>query len=277
MSSISNPLDLYKHLEQSNCRQCLLPSCMAFAVAVIQGQKQLRDCPQLPEETITLLSGGIVQRKTLEEEQAKGLAEMQKQFAQQGFGEIAARRNLPVKEDRIGVRCLGKYFWIDAQGAMISECHTNNWVHGPVLNYLLSNKVQEAVGEWIPFRKIPGAADWEKFFSHSCEQEMQRLADAHTELFFDLLELFEAEELQGVADSDRSLVLYPLPNVPFLISYWEPEEPFASKLTLLFDRAASENIDPGVIYALSRGMVEMFRKLIVQHSATGTFFTLGQR
>jgi hypothetical protein len=241
---------------------------MAFAVAVIQGQKQLGDCPQLPEKTIALLSGGIVQRKTLEEEQTEGLAELRQQLARQDLGEIAAKRNLPVKENRIGVRCLGRYFWVDGQGVMTSECHTNNWVHGPVLNYLLSNKVQEPVGEWISFRKIPGAADWENFFSHRCEQEMQRLADTHTELFFDLLALFEAEELQGVNDSDRSLVLYPLPKLPFLISYWEPEEPFSSQLTLLFDKAASENIDPGVIYALGRGMVEMFKRLIVQHSAS---------
>ncbi|MCI5180309.1 MAG: Fe-S cluster protein, partial [Candidatus Electrothrix sp. AW3_4] len=53
---IKTPLELYKHLEQSNCRRCLLPSCMAFSVAVIQGQKQLKDCPYLSKEKINQLT-----------------------------------------------------------------------------------------------------------------------------------------------------------------------------------------------------------------------------
>ncbi|MCI5122844.1 MAG: Fe-S cluster protein, partial [Candidatus Electrothrix sp. AUS4] len=54
---IKTPLELYKHLDQSNCRRCMLPSCMAFSVAVIQGQKKLSDCPLLNEAKINELSG----------------------------------------------------------------------------------------------------------------------------------------------------------------------------------------------------------------------------
>ncbi|WP_339135793.1 MAG: DUF3786 domain-containing protein [Candidatus Electrothrix sp. GW3-4] len=215
MSSISNPLDLYKHLEQSNCRQCLLPSCMAFAVAVIQGQKQLRDCPQLAEETITLLSGGIVHKKLSNEQGEKELDTLRQQVVEKGLRDIASEHDLPVKENRVGVRCLGKEFWIDEQGMMSSECHINNWVYGPVLKYLVSNRTEDEAGVWIPFRDITGAKEWENFFSHRCEQEMCRLADTHNALFFELLELFEAKELQGTNSADRSLLLYPLPGIPF--------------------------------------------------------------
>ncbi|MCI5151096.1 MAG: DUF3786 domain-containing protein [Candidatus Electrothrix sp. MAN1_4] len=166
----------------------------------------------------------------------------------------------------------GEEFWIDEQGMMSSECHINNWVYGPVLKYLVSSSTEEEAGVWIPFRDIAGAKEWENFFSHRCEQEMCRLADTHNALFFELLELFEAKELRGTNSADRSLLLYPLPGIPFLISYWEPEEPFESKLNIFFDTAASKNIEPEVFYALGRGMVEMFRKLIVQHSKNGKLF-----
>lgn len=45
MDDDQNPLELYKHLNQSNCRRCMLPSCMAFSVAVIQGQKNSATAP----------------------------------------------------------------------------------------------------------------------------------------------------------------------------------------------------------------------------------------
>ena len=46
---VLTPLEIYKQLEQSNCKRCMLPSCLAFAAAVIGGQKKLEDCPLLPQ------------------------------------------------------------------------------------------------------------------------------------------------------------------------------------------------------------------------------------
>jgi len=34
------PLEIYKVLQKNNCKQCALPSCLAFAVAVVAGQKK---------------------------------------------------------------------------------------------------------------------------------------------------------------------------------------------------------------------------------------------
>ncbi|MCI5148978.1 MAG: Fe-S cluster protein, partial [Candidatus Electrothrix sp. MAN1_4] len=126
---INNPLELYKHLDQSNCRRCLLPSCMAFSVAVIQGQKKLSDCPCLSTEKINELSSGIVQKKSMKEEQDAYLASLQEEIAQQDLNDIAHRLTLPLNKGTIGIRCLGKYFLMDKQGRMTSECHCNNWVH----------------------------------------------------------------------------------------------------------------------------------------------------
>ncbi len=95
---------------------------------------------------------------------------------------------------------------------------------------------------------------------------MGRLADAHTDLFFDIFDLFDAKEIQGVVDSDKSLLLHPLPGVPFLLNYWEPEDTFPSKLNILFDATVSENTNVESIYSIARGMVEMFGELIIQHT-----------
>ncbi len=46
MAKIS-PLELYKNLPQTNCKQCGLDSCMAFASKLIEREKKPADCPPL--------------------------------------------------------------------------------------------------------------------------------------------------------------------------------------------------------------------------------------
>ena len=39
--------DILDLLPKTNCRDCGLPTCFAFAVALLKGQKRLKDCPAL--------------------------------------------------------------------------------------------------------------------------------------------------------------------------------------------------------------------------------------
>jgi hypothetical protein len=186
--------------------------------------------------------------------------------------DAAARLNVPFKKGMIVINSLGKDFMVDATGDLVSECHKNLWVHGPVLRYILNSRGINPKGDWVSFGELKGAGDWNRFFTHRCELDMHRLADAHTDIFFQILEMFGAGEIQSVTNSDKSLVIYPLPNVPFLINYWAAEESFDSKLSILFDTTAEENIDMESIYVLGRGLVEMFRVLIAKHSKDGKLF-----
>jgi hypothetical protein len=86
------------------------------------------------------------------------------------------------------------------------------------------------------------------------------------------MQLFSAEKITGEVDSDRSLLPYSLWNLPFLINYREPEGPFDSKLNILFDRTAEGKITVEFFYTLGRGLVEMFRQLIMRHGRDGKFF-----
>ena len=49
-------LDVYKLLPKTNCKDCNLPTCMAFAMQVAAKQKALTDCPHISEETKADLS-----------------------------------------------------------------------------------------------------------------------------------------------------------------------------------------------------------------------------
>lgn len=43
-------LDIYKRLPKTNCKDCGLPTCLAFAMKVAAGQAGLNDCPHLTAE-----------------------------------------------------------------------------------------------------------------------------------------------------------------------------------------------------------------------------------
>jgi len=43
-------MDIYKKLPKENCKECGLPTCLAFAMQVAGKQKALTDCPRLSEE-----------------------------------------------------------------------------------------------------------------------------------------------------------------------------------------------------------------------------------
>ncbi len=44
-----SPMDVYRLLPQTNCKQCGEPTCYAFAIQLAAVHKQLADCPPLSE------------------------------------------------------------------------------------------------------------------------------------------------------------------------------------------------------------------------------------
>lgn len=52
-------LDVFKLLPRTNCGECGVPSCMAFAVALVEGNHRLDDCPAL------MVDAGAVNRERL--------------------------------------------------------------------------------------------------------------------------------------------------------------------------------------------------------------------
>ena len=50
-------VDIFKHLPKTNCRDCGVPTCLAFAMKVAQKQASLEDCPHVTEEAKAALAG----------------------------------------------------------------------------------------------------------------------------------------------------------------------------------------------------------------------------
>ncbi len=261
---VLTPLEIYKVLAKSNCKQCMLPSCLAFAAAVIGGQKNLDDCPFLSEDAKKALSVNLVKRSTAESPQAEFMAKLLTRVKKLDFAAMATERGGDYCNDVLSVRSLGKDFHVDRNGLVRSECHVIPWVEAPLLSYLCHSSHQQITQNWISFREIKGGIDWRGLFRSRCETPLKKLADNHPELFADIVDLFQGEEVEGF-DADIALVLYPFPHIPILICYQAPDRELDSELTFFFDECCGTNLHIKSLYTLCAGLVKMFEQIARNH------------
>lgn len=261
-----NPLRIYKLLPQTNCGECFLPSCLAFAAAVTSGAKNLADCPHLQADAARALAGNIVEREPYEIQREEHLIRLRQALAQRDLPAAAARLGARIAGDRIAVTCLGKDFFVDRRGLVTSECHTHCGLTIPLLTYLLDSKGDAPTDRWVPFRELQGGPPMSALFEQRGEKRLQRLADCHPELFDDLVTIFSGREGKNVFAADTAVVLLPLPRLPVLICYWRPEEDLGSKLNIFFDATADQHLGIELIFELTVGMVMMFEKIALKHT-----------
>ncbi len=49
-------IEILKFLPRTNCKECGFPTCMAFAVSLIQEQARVSECPHISEEAVSQIS-----------------------------------------------------------------------------------------------------------------------------------------------------------------------------------------------------------------------------
>lgn len=267
MTMLKNPLDVYKLLPQTNCRKCYLPSCLAFAAAVIQSEKKLHDCPDLDGSlTSGILDQQQSSRTSIEREQRKRIGQLQTQINKIDFSIHSKQIGASIINEKLAVPCLGKQFFITHHGNITSECHINSWITVPILDYVANCHGVEPNEKWIPFRELPNGNTWSPLYLQRCEIPLKKIVDTHTELFEYLIDLFNGQATKSKFDSDISIILYPLPKVPILFCYWKPEDNMKSMLNIFFDESAEKNLSIESIYMLLAGLVVMFEKISLTHS-----------
>lgn len=159
---------------------------------------------------------------------------------------------------------LGKDFSVDTNGNFMTQIHVNPWIAGPFLDYVILGKGVEPKGTWVSYRELIEGKERYPLFQR-CEQGVKRIADTYTDLFDDLVHIFDGKKVAEEFESDISVVLHPLPKVPIMVCYWKPEDGMESKLNLFFDKSADKNFQNQSAFTLGAGLTQMFEKLAARH------------
>lgn len=268
MAEIKNAMEIFTLLEKSNCRECDLPTCLAFAAAVFKGERAIGDCPRLDADVLARFEGGAEKQKRAHaQEEAAALEKMKGKIAATDLSAAAIRLGVTYAGNQLVLRCLGKELRVDAQGNFITDIHVHAWILGPVVNYILHGRGRPLSGKWVPLRELAGGKEWQRFFRQRCEKPFKQLADSYTQLFEDMIRLFNGRQVENHYTADISLVIEPLPGVPILFCYWKPDDGLASDLNIFFDRTAADNLPMESLYTLGTGLAIMFEKIARRHGS----------
>jgi len=256
-------LEILKYLNKSNCRECGVPTCLAFASALINGEKKFSDCPHLSKETADELDKKIVKRGQYEK-LTELLEPLKKEVSTIDFSKVADGLGADYEDEKLRIKCLGKDFIVDQKGNIESLIHVNTWVAAPLLKYIIIGGNEPLSGKWVSYGELKRASSVEQYFDRRCEEPLRQLAESHTDIFFDLINIFGGKNVDGFS-ADYARIIYPLPKLPFLILYWKPDNQFESKLRLLMDSSADKYLNIELIIGLGRGIVEMLKKILSKH------------
>lgn len=266
MSQPLTVMEIFKHLDKSNCGKCGEKSCLAFAASVFTGNRDLFHCPQLPNEITTKFSRPIDNSLPFEEDYNRKLQELRSKLSDIDFAARADQIGAEYHQERMVLKIMGKKLEIDGSGRLFTDLHVNSWVTLTTLFYILNCEGHRPKADWVPLRELPGGQDWFRLFNRQCEMRLKRTADMYPDLFADLVEVFSGKHIGKQFESDISVILYPLPLVPLLFCYWQPEEGMDSSFNLFFDSTAHGNLGMDGLYLLGTGIARMLEKMAQVHS-----------
>ena len=130
-----NHLGIYSRLNKSNCRDCGIHTCMAFALSVISGDKDIFDCPHLDREVAGEMAGKIVTRDR-DKDIEMTIGPLRQALADIDFDAVAEGLGAELIDEKLRINCLGKDFFIDRKGNLESAVHVNEWIMLPLLKYI---------------------------------------------------------------------------------------------------------------------------------------------
>ncbi len=267
MNKFKNTLEIFKLLNKSNCKECSKLSCMAFAADVFAGQKRIGDCPHVSDEVRQKYGSIVNDPLPFEDEFMKMLTQLKNEVSGTDLASREQKTGGSFDGKSLTLKVLGKDFSVCSDGSIVTEIHVNPWITIPVFFYILHASDAPVSGNWITFREMEGGMEKYGLYSQRCEQAIKKIADTYTDLFEDMVRLFNGKEVDKHYKSDISLVLHPLPKIPVLICYWKPEDGLESDLKIFFDSNAEDHLSSEIIYTLAAGLANMFDKIALSHGA----------
>ncbi|RJQ55489.1 MAG: DUF3786 domain-containing protein [Nitrospiraceae bacterium] len=243
-----SPLDVYKKLPRKNCGKCPSGTCMPFAAQFLRRLVSSTDCPELDEqgrqELDAMLSGSSDWKE-------RRLQELFQEIFSVGFSEIAERIGATVKDGELKIRYMGKDIIVTRSGF---SPELNIWDKLLVLMYIKTAGSRPLTGKWVPFRQLKDGLIRSESFHEACEQSLARMFGKNPDGFLQKLYGSGAQEAEGFS-ARHSLIVYPLPKIPFLILLWPADEEFGPDCKVLFDSTVTDYIDVEALLYLGIALV----------------------
>lgn len=254
-------LDLYRDLPGTNCGECGRGSCFAFASAVGLTGVSLAECPQLSDERRGPMEARLAEsrgrgegRRPERSEQALGFLMGQLVGADLGaLARACGGAYSPGPPEGIELDFLSVPHRITRDDvATRGAAPPTVWVKIFLLIYATRASGEPAAEEWVAYRELPNAASKARSF----EEVVSRLAADFEGRGEALAEA--VRRLGGVPEAftsaGRAWRLRALPRVDLLFLFWERDEEFPARASLLVDRSVLAYLDQEALLFLAEAV-----------------------
>jgi hypothetical protein len=236
---------IYKKLPKTNCGECGVATCMAFALKVKNSQALLSDCPYVVgENTAGQKSTGPSPFSNFEqvadalENEAVTLDFLKAARA------TGCRFETTDGKESIAVRMLGRDYELRKEGLFENSLPCRDvWAKIIICDYLRRQGTRPMTGDLITLGHFPHTASHVKAFQSNAEKkiidrfgkDVNRLKQRCSEL--------DGRETSGQVKADFICRFDLLPHVQLFLSFWQADEEFDADCKILFDSSASDHID----------------------------------
>ncbi len=142
------------------------------------------------------------------------------------------------------VRLLGRGYLVGKEGVRADDGGKAAFTHRIVLAYyLLHGGRGEPAGRFVPYRELPGGADFARNLAQTVEG---RLAGFFAGRLKDLAHAARAlggAQAAGEARADAAYEFTALPKLPLMITFYDADEDFPAEAKLFYDLLAPNFLD----------------------------------
>jgi hypothetical protein len=249
-------IDIYRDLPRTNCGDCGRGSCFSFATAVYLEAFPLESCPHLdPDRNRTMqerLDRGREEgegRKPASSEQA--LEALRTSVAAADLATQAARCGGTLAGDgaRVALRFLEDSYWA-SQDDVVADAggEPTIWVKIFLLIYLTRASGRDPAGEWVAYRELPNTVSKSRSFE-ACAARIAGQFEGDLEGLGRAAARLGGSPLR-FGSADRCYRFQVLPKVALLLLFWDREEEFPARVSLLLDSLVLDYLDQEAIVFL---------------------------
>jgi len=243
-------LDILRRTKKNNCGKCGHPTCMAFAVAVAKTGADPGRCPDLDLTGLPLAAPEAETIDDLARQRDLTLIDhLRGKVNALDFASLAGplgARWSDKDPDTLFFSYLGRTVRFDRNTILLDGVEPEDPRDQILLyNYVSSGGGRRPANDWLGLESLPNSISKVKTLETYSEKPLAELFAGQRP---DRILGF-CQKLGGIADRDAAaslgVIIPVLPMVPLYLLFWdeEPEDGFAARVKLLFDRHVLDFLD----------------------------------
>jgi hypothetical protein len=267
-------LDLIKMLPRTNCKECGLSTCMAFATHVLREGTKPELCPYWQPEDLAFVKQSLSDQgedSAYPDHLFSARKFVQGKIKDYDFSQVSEKigvgfeAGIDGKGDCLIVNLLERFYRVTKDDVVPLDGGDHDlWDHVLLYNYVAENGGRPLTGEWVPMESLPGSLAKRKAFVKGCEAKIAAAYTGKPDELRAALKTLKADFPELESNAEVAAVFSPLPKIPFQMLFWDADldDGFPAQIKVLFDSTVLDYLDIESLVFLGEKCAERLLEMI---------------